>query len=332
MMEEQNLSGNLRFLISTRGRDGRYGPQSRDMSLSELISVFKPKQASLPSSNTIIFPDLSALARKMDAQIREHFNRFREEELAQNYDVLFNTWTQAGSIANASKRSSRWLKVMDLSMEYILLAQKRMPEPARFSPMQEDCVNEVATKGKMYCEALLFHIVARSTYDHGSLANDVTLRGYCQWLKDWLKGYIDPYDYERLLLGAAVKKPEYLEILQLLAGQNEPLDARALLVDSLSNPTHVNNSYYSPGPDFAVEMTCKLNFWTFSHASWEMINVLRDLHYRVTRIEKFLEILEDTGENVDFTRTYETNAVMEGFISHVEAKHAAMIEEPPETT
>jgi len=330
MTKEQNPSESLRFVIGTRGRDGRYGPQSKDMSLSDLIDVFKPEDAPLHSLNKVIFPDLSALARKMDAQLREHFNRFRDEELAQNYDVLFNTWTQAGSIADISNRSRRWEKVMDLSMGYILLAQKRMPEPARFWPMREDCVNEVATKGKMYCEALLFHIIARSAFDQGSLANDVTLRGYCHWLKDWLKGYIGPYEYKSLLLCAAVEKMEYFEVLQFLSGNNEHLDARAFLISNLSEPERANN-YHLGDENFPVNMTCHLKFDNHPDISWKMIEVLRDLHYRVARIENFLGILEDRGENVDFTQTYETSAVMEEFISQIEARYAVMIEEHPET-
>ncbi len=321
MNAKLSLKGDLRFLLSTRGRDGRYGPQSRDMSLSELIDIFTPEPQAIQSPSVLIFPDFSALANKMDSQIREHFSRFRGEELAQAYDVLFNTWAQTGSIADATSRSRRWEKVMDKSMEYILLAQKRMPEPQRFFKMQSTYVTEVSTKGKMYCEALLFHIIARSAFDPGSLANDITLRGYCQWFKDWVKNYIQDYDYEQLLFSAAMTQQVLCPVLQYLAGEAVPRDAGTYLVDKLKSygkDDYTRESHWNQDPDWPVEYSCTLKFHVFSNVCWEMVNVLRDLHYRISRIEVFLGVLEEKGSNVDFTRTNETSAIMEAYLAQIE--------------
>lgn len=231
MNSKPSSKNDLLFLISTRHRDGRYGPQSKDMTLSELIGVFKPD---VPSTPVVIFPDLRPLAQRMDAQIREHFDRFKDEEFAHKYDVLFNTWAQTGSIAVEFNRTKRWEKVMDLSMDYILQAQKMMPVPQRIYEIGFDHITEVATKGKMYCEALLFHIIARAGFDPGSLINDITLRGYCQWMKGWIKNYINDFDYERILFGATYFKPEFTPVLQKLRGVDDPLPPGTILHNKLT--------------------------------------------------------------------------------------------------
>lgn len=317
MSTEKDLKDELRFLIATRGRGGCYGPQSRDMSLSDLIGMFTP----VTSPTTVIFPDLTALARRMDAQIREHLNRFQEEELAQSYDVLFNTWTQTSSIADPTNRSRRWEKVMDQSMAYVLLAQKRMPEHQRFWHMLSETVTEVSTKGKMYCEALLFHIISRAAFDPGSLADDITLRGYCQWLKDWLKGYISGYDYTSLLLSAAVFKEAYCPVLQHLAGVNEPRDAATCLADTFrayKQDDLTRESYWNQDGNLPVEYSRTLKFHKFRDVCWEMVGALRDLHYRISRIEEFLQTLEEKGDEVSFTRTGETSVIMENYLEKIQ--------------
>ncbi|WP_429120565.1 hypothetical protein [Aeromonas allosaccharophila] len=317
MNNKQNLNGDLRFLISTRGRDGRYGPQSKDMQLSDLINLFTSATVTEPSPTTVIFPDLTALARNMDAQIRVHFRHFQEEELAQEYDVLFNTWTQTGSIADPTNRSRRWEKVMDKSLAYVLLAQKRMPKPLSFQNIYSDHVNEIATKGKMYCEALLFHIISRSAFDPGTLANDITLRGYCQWLKDWVKDYILPNDHRNLLSSAAVTKQNFFPILQYLSGEKSPHDVGTYIAAQMNQHgyTQISNYLY---PCKFQQYECKLTFHAFDNVYWDMVSVLWELHYRVSRIELFLKALEENGDNVDFSRSGETTAMMNDYLAQIE--------------
>lgn len=315
---ENSSKNDLRFLISTRHRDGRYGPQSKDMTLSELIGVFKPD---VPSTPVLIFPDLRALAQRMDAQIREHFNNYKNEELAQKYDVLFNTWAQTGSIAVEANRSVRWMKVMDLSMDYILQAQKMMPEPQRFDLIVHSHITEVATKGRMYCEALLFHIIARAGFDPGTLINDITLRGYCQWFKGWIKNYINDHDYERMLFGAIYFKPDFAPVLQKLRGVDEPLPPGTLLHNKLKtyslSDLRRNNEYghsYNRPEEYSFSMTIH----DYGHDCWNIVFTLRDLLYRIDAIESFLEVLETNGENVSFTRTDETSEIMENYLAQLD--------------
>ncbi|MDX7715136.1 hypothetical protein [Aeromonas caviae] len=317
MTHKKSLNGDLRFMISTRGRDGRYGPQSKDMHLSDLINLFTTATVTEQSPSTIIFPDLTALARNMDAQIRVHFSRFQEEELAQAYDVLFNTWTQTGSIADPINRSRRWEKVMDKSLEYILLAQKRMPKPLTFENIQSDYVTEIATKGKMYCEALLFHIISRSEFDPGSLTNDITLRGYCQWLKTWVESYISPFDYKHLLSSAAVTNQAFFPVLQYLSGEKSPCDTGTHLAEKIRSSSHIqisNHIFKNISKTFEYTLT----FQKFDNVCWEMVSVLWDLHYRVNRIDLFLEALENHGDNVDFSRSRETSEIMDNLLAKIE--------------
>ena len=317
MDNKQNLNGNLRFLISTRGRDGRYGTQSKDMQLSDLINLFTSTKVTEPSPSTVIFPDLTALARKMDDQIRVHFRQLQEEELEQAYDVLFNTWTQAGSIADPTNRSRRWETVMDKSLVYVLLAQKRMPKPLSLQNICSDRVNEIATKGKMYCEALLFHIISRSAFDPGTLASDITLRGYCQWLKAWVKDYISQDDYSNLLSSAAVTKQDFFTVLQSLSGEKSPHDTGVYLANKIlsGNKTEIANPWYEK---CSKRFEYTLTFQKFHDVCWELVSALWELHYRVSRIELFLKALEENGDNVNFSRSGETTAVMNDYLAQIE--------------
>lgn len=57
------------FFIGTRMSGKRYGPQSKDMQVSEFIALISPKN----EPEKFVLPDFSGLARRIDAQIRNQF-------------------------------------------------------------------------------------------------------------------------------------------------------------------------------------------------------------------------------------------------------------------
>lgn len=206
---------------------------------------------------------------------------------------------------------------MDKSLAYILLAQKRMPKPLSLQNICSEHVNEIAAKGKMYCEALLFHIISRSAFDPGTLANDITLRGYCQWLKDWVKNYILPYDHRRLLSSAAVTKQEFFPVLQCLSGEKSPLDTGTYLAKEIHSARRVE-VYNHRDCKFSTTFEYTLTFQKLHEVCWELVSVLWELYYRVSRIELFLKTLEENGDNVDFSRSGDTTAMMNDYLAQIE--------------
>ena len=84
------------FFIGTRRSDKRYGPQSKDMQVSEFISLISPKNA----PHKVVLPDFTGLAIRLDAQIRNQFHQLKEDEHFLRYRQLSERWYQAGSISD----------------------------------------------------------------------------------------------------------------------------------------------------------------------------------------------------------------------------------------
>ena len=92
------------FFIGTRRSDKRYGPQSKDMQVSEFISLISPKNA----PHKVVLPDFTGLAIRLDAQIRNQFHQLKEDEHFLRYRQLSERWYQAGSISDRNNRSKRF--------------------------------------------------------------------------------------------------------------------------------------------------------------------------------------------------------------------------------
>ncbi len=140
------------FFIGTRRSDKRYGPQSKDMQVSEFISLISPKNA----PHKVVLPDFTGLAIRLDAQIRNQFHQLKEDEHFLRYRQLSERWYQAGSISDRNNRSKRFEKIMDDSLDFLLYSQDVMPN-INPDDLQWHDYEKASSKGKMYCVALLFH-------------------------------------------------------------------------------------------------------------------------------------------------------------------------------
>ncbi|RLM20595.1 hypothetical protein BIY29_15140 [Brenneria alni] len=49
-----------------------------------------------------------------------------------------------------------------------------------------------------------------------TLCRDITLRGYCQWLQQWVRSYFSEKDGYRLLLAASLNEVEHYPSLKVL--------------------------------------------------------------------------------------------------------------------
>ncbi|WP_114142688.1 hypothetical protein [Escherichia coli] len=111
------------FFLGPRRSDKRYGPQSKDMQVSEFISLISPKNA----PHKVVLPDFTGLAIRLDAQIRNQFHQLKEDEHFLRYRQLSERWYQAGSISDRNNRSKRFEKIMDDSLDFLLYSQDVMP-------------------------------------------------------------------------------------------------------------------------------------------------------------------------------------------------------------
>ncbi|EHY3018593.1 hypothetical protein ABUO85_004345, partial [Escherichia coli] len=124
-------------------------------------------------------------------------------------------------------------KIMDDSLDFLLYSQDVMPN---INPdnLQYHDYEKVSSKGKMYCVALLFHVIARAAYEPESVGADPTLPEYCRWMKNWIKKTLGHDFLERIMINYALFNPAYFPALQRLSGEKETRDAHTFLADSLA--------------------------------------------------------------------------------------------------
>lgn len=301
--------------IGTRVADKRYGPQSRDMGVSEFISLLQPFNR--PAQ--YVLPDFSGLVRHLDNRMRQNFAQQKEDKFYCEYRILSDIWSQTGSIGNPSHRSHRFEKVMDKSMEFLAQSHDVMPEFNPFS-LHWDDDKKVDKKGQMYCLALLFHIIARAAYEPASLANDPTLRTHCQWMKDWIKNVLNGKYVDDFSLYTALVRPDYFSVLQHLRGNAESLDVQSYLaghVREAMKKTSESTNYYHH------EWRMSVSYRKFSEADYRMLDVLRDLHYRIDRLE--LLLIDLATNQVNFDAADEAGLWISEQISRIETDNHSML-------
>lgn len=75
---------------------------------------------------------------------------------------------------------------MDESLDFLVYSSDVMPD-INPNNLKYDDHTQASQKGKMYCVALLYHIIARAAYEPGSVGADSTLPEHCRRMKDWIK-------------------------------------------------------------------------------------------------------------------------------------------------
>ncbi|HAV8436961.1 TPA: hypothetical protein JLC89_004652, partial [Escherichia coli] len=280
------------FFIGTRRSDKRYGPQSKDMQVSEFISLISPKN----DPHKVVLPDFTGLASRLDEQIRNQFHQLKEDEHFLRYRQLSKRWYQAGSISDRNNRSERFGKIMDDSLNFLLYSQGVMPN-INPDDLQWHDYEKASSKGKMYCVALLFHVIARAAYEPESVGKDPTLPEYCRWMKNWIKKTLGHDFLERMMINYALFNPAYFPALQRLSGEEETRDAHTFLAEHVRISARENSSavdYYGEQYQFTFGYT------KFAGQQFKFLDMMRDIHYRIDCIEQLLlDLIE--RKVVDFT-------------------------------
>ncbi|HCI6191191.1 TPA: hypothetical protein NPO42_000947 [Klebsiella quasipneumoniae subsp. similipneumoniae] len=280
------------IFIGTRVDKGRYGPQSRDMAISDLISlIHRPSEPA-----RIILPDFSGLARHIDGQLRKHFSQQQEDEYSRKYRHLSDLWYQAGSLSNPDNRSRRFEKVMEQSQEFLVFSQDVMPNINPYNLQYED-EERVRQKGQMYCLALLFHIIARAAFEPESVAADTTLVAHCRWMKDWVKKTLGTRFLGEQMVRTAMFEPGYFPALQRLGGDTKASSADEYLANCIRTACQETGKRQNGYPQ-SYRMTFDYHMQNTQQIA--ILEVFRELHYRIDRLEMLLQELAENNE-VDFT-------------------------------
>ncbi|AZS59321.1 hypothetical protein C5E18_24715 (plasmid) [Pectobacterium parmentieri] len=308
-----------RYFIGTRVEEGRYGPQSPDMSLSDLLGLFRS-----PTDTTqYVFPDLTPLVRCIHGQIMDAFAAHHEQQRMQNYNTLFNAWARAASYEDKDLRSNDWHMVIDKAEDFLVALQLEQvfPYPKPEKDWDFPLVERIAGAGRLYTEALLFIITARAAREPHTLSRDITLRGYCQWLRDWVKAYLNERDRTRLLLDASLRQPESYPAVRAISPNFIPASPDAFLAAHVRAQKEQPLELWQYRDDFpniletaATATVRELHALNYKEHHWQMIYTLRDVIHRVERIEAFLTDLEEKGDSVAFDQQGNTTETVQALL------------------
>jgi hypothetical protein len=298
--------------IGTRTAGNRYGPQSRDMKVSELITLLSTEN----KPTQYVMPDFSGYARCLDEQIRAHFVQKEQDDYYRRYRLLSEIWYQAGSISNPENRSRRFEKVMEESQSFLVHTQDVMP---KINPFTHDWEvwPTIAEKGKMYCLALLFHIIARAAFDPGSTAADGTLLRHCQWMKNWIKNVLNEYFLNEMMVSMAMINHERFPALRILGGHLDTRDIDTVIAQQLRKLDKEQNEKRVHEEFGSLEVTLKYRH--FKKEQYDLIDILGDLHFRIDRLEMLLQELAENHE-IDFNKADEAGEWIDAQMKKIESK------------
>lgn len=308
-----------KYFIGTRVDKARYGPQSQDMTLSDLMGVFR-----LATNTSLhVFPDLAPLVQHINEQIKAGFDAHRKLQRDVDYNILFNAWTRAASYDAEDFRNADWKDVIAKAEHFLVALQLEDAFPHKKPETDWDCesAKPIAHVGRLYTEGLLFIITARAAREPKTLFRDVTLRRHCQWLQQWVKSYLSEVDRSRLLLAASLSQREHYPALQVLCPDVIPASPDTFLADYVraQKKHEIQQSDYCDSFSNLLDTKAQAthrNLFALEYADhhWAMIDTLRDLLYRVERIASFLTDLEENGDSVAFDQMGDTTETVQALL------------------
>ncbi|WDF99824.1 hypothetical protein PSR30_04440 [Pectobacterium carotovorum subsp. carotovorum] len=309
------------YFIGTRVDQGKFGPQSQDMSLSDLVGLLRPDTGTIP----YVYPDLTPLVLHVNEQIQaafdERFAQLHERERMQNYNSLFNAWSRAATYEDNERRGRMWENVVDKAEAFLQALQPAFPQRKPEKDWNHDSHQPIIYAGRMYTEALLFIITARAAVEPQTLYRDVSLRGYCDWLRCWVKAYLSEEDRTRLLLDASLRQQERYLAVRVLGPDAIPALPDTFLADHVRKraSTHIDRADYlddfeRPFDTWAKAAYRELFALEYADFHWQMVYTLRDVLYRAERLEAFITDLEEKGNSVAFDQQRNTTETVQALL------------------
>lgn len=295
-----------KFLIATRNKSGQIGYLSEGLSLPEFADLFKPK------GQMQVLVDYSPVIE----ELHKLHNAASSEGILKKYNTMFNYWQDAKTYTkelikvSKSEELSRQANslINDLQIE---LQKSAMELSSKWnSPMYErhGVITSIKRDANIYIDTLLCFAHSKASLDIESFKNDVVLRGYGQFLHDFISNI-----YRRLLREGrqpdaflkfiAFEQPEKLQHYLNLEGNDETPDQyllRALKAQRINDGSNEQEGYYRE---------ISIRFGSFQSDFVALVEVFRDLLHKISSVNAFLEKLgegshqwDDSSASVDELR------------------------------
>lgn len=295
-----------KFMIATRNKKGQIGYLSEGLSLPEFADLFKAKgQMQVLVDYSPVIEELHKLHKVASS-----------EDILKKYNAMFNYWQDAKSytkeLVKVSKSEELSRQANSLINDLQIELQKRWADFEWKWNDQTYELNAMVTSIKrdadIYIDTLLCFVHSKASLDIESFRNDVVLRGYGKFLYDFISEI-----YKRLLRKGR-KQDSYLKFIAFeqheklqdylnLEGQGETSDQFLLRALKEQNIYDGHDQYEGPYREISIR------FDSFSNQYVSIVEMLRDLLYKISSVNAFLERLskgnhqwDDSSESVDELR------------------------------
>lgn len=285
-----------KLMIAARNKKGQIGYLSEGLSLPEFADLFKPK------GEVQVLVDYSPVIE----ELHKLHKLAGSENILKKYNAMFNYWQDAKSY---TKESVKILKCDELSQQANRLISELQIELQKSqwelsqkwnAPLSEQWgwVNAIKRDSDIYIDTLLCFIHSKASLDIDSFKNEIVLSSYGKFLYD-----LTYSTYERLLrIGGA--KDSYLKFIAFeqneklqdyldIEGQGETSDQFLLRVLKEQKTHDVHDEYDGP----CLEISFR--FGIFSRDYVSLVEVFRDLLFRISSVNAFLEKLREGNHQWD---------------------------------
>ena len=295
-----------KFMIATRNKKGQIGYLSEGLSLPEFSDLFKPK------GEIQVLVDYSPVIEALHKLHRTA----SDEGILNKYNAMFNFWQDAKTYTKESLKISKSEELSKQANSLINELHLKLQKDGRelslkwCSPLHEwrDFVNSIKRDSDIYIDTLLCFIHSKASLDIDSFKGEAVLSGYGKFLKEFVSDI-----YSRLLRGGrqqdfylkfiAFEQPEKLQNYLSLEGQGETSDQFLLRV------LKEQETYGGHDEHEGHYREVSIRFGSFSNEFVSIVEVFRDLLYKISSVNAFLEKLregshqwDDSSESVDELR------------------------------
>ncbi|WP_353230822.1 hypothetical protein [Pseudomonas qingdaonensis] len=279
-----------KLMIAARNKKGQIGYLSEGLSLPEFVDLFRPKGA------VQVLVDYSPVIE----ELHKLHKAASSEDILKKYNAMFNYWQDAKSY---TKESIKILKCEELSKQANLLINEIQIELQKSqwelsqkwnSPLSEQWVwvSSIKRDLDIYIDTLLCFAHSKASLDIDSFKDEMVLSSYGNFIHKLTYSI-----YERLLrVGRgndsylkfiAFEQREKLQDYLNIEGKGETSEQFLLRVLKEQESYGVHDEYYGPCREISFR------FGSFSHDYVALVEVFRDLLYRISSVNEFLEKLRE---------------------------------------
>lgn len=285
-----------KFMIATRNKKGQIGYLSEGLSLPEFANLFKPK------GETQVLVDYSPVIEALHKLHRTA----SDEGILNKYNAMFNFWQDAKTYTKESLKISKSEELSKQANSLINELHLKLQKDGRElslkwrSPPHEwrGFVNSIKMDSDIYIDTLLCFIHSKASLDIDSFKGEVVLSGYGRFLQEFVSDIYsrllrEGWQQDSYLKFIAFEQPEKLQDYLNIEGQGETSDQfllRILKEQSIYGGHDEHEGHYRE---------VSIRFSSFSYEYISIVEVFRDLLYKISSLNAFLEKLRDGSHQWD---------------------------------